>query len=204
MTYFVAGAACLRGPCRTPMLRGKDRRHPMPDSCIALTQWHPDKPHAHPLPDIWRPWLLHQGSLTERLRQHWPADFAVELLHQGWGRPCSSERSLLALPFRRWALIREVLLHGGGRPRVFARSIIPAATLKQADPRLGRLGSRALGELLFREAALKRSAFEFTTVPGQLFHTQLGDRYAETLLWGRRSCFYLGAHPLLVQEFFLP
>lgn len=165
--------------------------------------WQPHHYAAHELPSIWRDWLMDSGSLTLRLKQCWPDDFHLQLLQQRWGQPSPSERCLLQLPQRRWALVREVLLSGGGQPRVFARTLIPSRTLRLSCPKLSLLGVRALGETLFNQPALQRSAFTYGALPAHTFQPLLAGPNPNADVWGRRSLFYLAGEPLLVSEFFL-
>ncbi|NJM13556.1 MAG: chorismate lyase, partial [Synechococcaceae cyanobacterium SM1_2_3] len=93
-------------------------------------------------------WLLNSGSLTRRLRLHCQSRFQVRVLGQGWGRPMADEARALGLRLGAWAWIREVQLLGDGQPWVFARTLIPADTLRGRGRRLTRLGTRPLGEVL--------------------------------------------------------
>lgn len=159
------------------------------------------------IPAHLRPWLLDRASLTRRLQEHCPGRFAVEVLAQGWRRPMRNE--VLALGTRRTtrALVREVRLLCHGEPLVFARTVIPAATLQGRRRRLGRLGSRPLGAVLFADPSMRRGELELSCMgPGQrLFDTATRGLAARPqAIWGRRSLFFLGERPLLVQEIFLP
>ncbi|KGK41642.1 hypothetical protein LH51_13180 [Nitrincola sp. A-D6] len=145
------------------------------------------------IPIHWRPWLCERGSLTHQLRKASGGQFAVELIRLIWTQPTPAEAKILGIPVRQRALIREVHLLGKGVPWVFARSVIPAATLKGPDRRLLLLGNRSLGSLLFNDPAIRRGQLE---VCRQLHDNQL--------CWARRSVFRLSQGPLLVSEIFLP
>lgn len=149
------------------------------------------------------PWLRDAGSLTERLTRLGGGDFRVEVLCQRPMRPGPAERRRLGLGPRQWVLGREVVLHGRGRPWVFARSLVPLASLNGRLRQLRWLADRPLGGFLFRQPDLEREPMEVaelapgrSPVPGRL---QAGER-----LWGRRSVFWLAGRPLLVMEVFLP
>lgn len=160
-------------------------------------------PHHHPvwqstrrrpaIPLHWRPWLCERGSLTQQLRIACQGEFEVELLKLYWDLPSRSEALRLGIPFRQRTLIREVHLCGYGEPWVFARSIIPAATLQGDDRRLLLLGNRSLGSLLFSDPSIRRGQIEVT----RLSHQQ-------QTCWARRSVFRLQQGPILVMETFLP
>lgn len=160
---------------------------------------------AVPAP-IW-PWLLDASSLTRRLQQACGGGFRVEVVSQRWELPLLSEARVLGIKAGRHALVREVRLLCGGRPWVFARTVIPAATLTGPQRRLGHLGTRPLGGLLFRDRSMRRGALEVARIArGQpLFALACAGLSAPPpSLWGRRSLFFLRDKPLLVCEMFLP
>lgn len=155
------------------------------------------------LPPAMRASLLDSGSLTTRLVavcEH----FAVLVQRQCWGLPRPSERRLLGLYTRRYALIREVILVCDAKPVVFARSVMPAESLSGALRHLRRFGNRSLGSLLYADPHLRRSDFELANAPAALFHVPSAACAGEIPLWGRRSRFVLKAKPLMVSEIFLP
>jgi chorismate--pyruvate lyase len=116
------------------------------------------------------------------------------------------EAQALGLRAGAYALIRQVYLLCEGRPRVYARTVIPASTLR-AERRLASLGSRPLGDLLFGDAAISRGYLQAAPIPAHhpLFHlaTRKYPIDAE-IVWGRRSLFYLRSKPLLIVEIFFP
>lgn len=152
-------------------------------------------------------WLFDAGSLTRRLRQRCPGQLRVLVLRQGWTRPDRDEACALQLRLDAWAWTREVQLRCDERPWVFARTIIPARTLRGRGRRLTWLGTRPLGEALFTDPCVQRGPVEVARiVAGQRLHHRAVAGCAEPLepLWGRRSVFWLDRRPLLVCEVFLP
>ncbi|MBI1195186.1 MAG: chorismate lyase [Gammaproteobacteria bacterium] len=151
-------------------------------------------------------WLLDESSLTRRLRAQAGGDFRVRVLGQGRRRLLPEECDLLKIPRRENAIVREVLLCCRGRPWVFARTVIPLATVRGPQWRLTRLRSRPLGEALFTDRRVTRGALTPVHVlPGQRLHRIVGPASENQALWGRRSLFwYPGNKPLLVTELFLP
>lgn len=141
------------------------------------------------LPPLLRPWLFAEGSLTQRLLVESDGDFRVQILAQRWQRPAPGEARLLDLDPAARALVREVILFGAGQPWVYARSILPHATLSGDLRRLRKLQNSSLGALLFTYPGLTRRPFELACADG---------------LWGRRSRFEIDARALIVSEFFLP
>ncbi|MEH6649536.1 MAG: chorismate lyase [Motiliproteus sp.] len=159
------------------------------------------------LPRHWRSWLLDSGSLTARLKALSNGDFRVEVVSQGWGYPNLSEARALQIDPRLRVLIREVRLIGCGQPWVHARSLIPATTLTGRHRKLAHLGTRPLGEVLFKDLSMRRGAIETARLPlvadVDLNHLS-ASASAVVQAWGRRSVFRLDDKPLLVSEIFLP
>jgi chorismate lyase len=105
------------------------------------------------------------------------------------------------------ALIREVLLHCAGVPWVYARTIIPRATLTGEERRLARLRTRSLGAVLFADASTRRDETEIARLTPDDRLYQSAARACDDLppvLWARRALFRLHDKPLLVNEIFLP
>lgn len=157
---------------------------------------------ARTLPRARRELLLDRGSLTARLLRASGGDFHVELLRQDWRRPQADEARLLGINPRATAMVREVALHCCGQPWVYARSVIPASSLRGRLRQLRHLQNRSLGQLLFNDPSMRRQPFELTTLRADSAHLPAALR-AGGHLWGRRCRFEIGGQPLLVSEFFL-
>jgi chorismate--pyruvate lyase len=165
--------------------------------------------HGRPagVPARWFDWLRDDGSLTRRVLQACAGSFRVRLLHQGWGVPLASERRLLGMGRTRTALLREVELRCDELPWVFARTVIPARSLRGPARRLAHLGERPLGAVLFAAPTTRRGRVEFARlVPGQpLFEAAVANLPRPPAeLWGRRTLFFYAGKALLVNEIFLP
>lgn len=158
----------------------------------------------HMIPDQWRDWLSDTGSLTQRLLDASDGKLSVQIIRQCLDAPRLSERLALGLAPRRLALIREVILLGDGVPWVYARSVLPMATLTGSLRKLRRLDNRPLGALLFQSPSMTREPVEVAchTSANAKLPVVLG--HIDTPLWGRRSVFRLNRKPLLVSEIFLP
>ncbi len=153
-----------------------------------------------------RSWICERNSLTRRLKRSCQGRFQIRLEGQAWGRPMTDEARVLGLRPGACALIRQVYLLCEGRPRVYARTVIPSCTLR-AERRLASLGSRPLGDLLFGDASISRVHLQAAPIPAQdpLFRLATRKRPLNAgALWGRRSIFKLRGKPLLVVEIFLP
>lgn len=162
-------------------------------------RWQPAQ-RLRPPPEV-RRWLLDEGSLTTRLQGM--GRFRVQVLRHAWQAASREERQRLGLAPRSATLVREVLLYCDDVPRVYARSILPAATLRGRHRHLRRFGARSLGAHLFRHGQPRREPFELLRLPaGSHLPGMTGPAAAP--LWARRSVFYLAGQPLLVAELFLP
>lgn len=154
-----------------------------------------------------RPWLQERGSLTARLKRHYPA-FSVQLLRQGWRKPHYDELALLSLHKGVRAWVREVLLTGNAQPRVFAHSVIARQDLRSAWYGLRKIERLPLGAALFANPRVQRGALHFLKLPQvhplrKTISAHLPDIQKQTL-WARRSLFCLRGQRLLVTEVFLP
>lgn len=147
--------------------------------------------------------LLDEGSLTARLVAASGGNFAVRVQRQCWLRPLAGEREALELRPGAHALVREVTLECHGKPWVFARSVLPAASLTGELRHLRRFGARSLGALLFADPRLVRGDFALALIGPEDALVPQALRAAHAL-WARRSVFELRGRPLLVQEVFLP
>ncbi len=152
-------------------------------------------------------WLQDPGSLTARLKRNCKESFRVRMRSQGWGRSLYSEARLLGMRRGEAAVVREIELLIDEVPWVFARTVIPASSLRGPARRLTMLGTKPLGEVLFADPHTHRVVMEMAQ-----FHTRhnLFQQAVASLdtrperLWGRRTLFDLAGSRLLVNELFLP
>lgn len=194
-------------------------------AAASRTRWHRVVPA---LPGQ-RAWLTGEGSLTQRLKRA-SGRFEVVRLAQGRGGASSDEIDCIrpappggpgmqqgrrvwqrGSPRRLGVLAREVLLVCDGSPTVFAHSVIDAAALRGRWRWLAGLGSRPLGEALFRDPQVRRGPLRFRQLraPDRRYMGAAATLSARGLpvppaLWARRSVFSAGGQQLLVTELFLP
>jgi chorismate--pyruvate lyase len=148
----------------------------------------------------YRHWLQVEDSLTRRLQASFK-DFKVANVSQHWAHPLPDEADLLGLRPNQTALIREVWLQSGESLLVFARSVLPRASLRGAWRDLGQLGSRPLGAVLFADRKVSRTPLTFCKLS---CHHPISRRIDQAGLWARRSVFMRAGRAILVTETFLP
>jgi chorismate--pyruvate lyase len=158
--------------------------------------------HSNP----WRPWLTWRGSLTRLISERAPG-FRVQVLRQGPHIPNEDEYRQLGQPAHRRALVREVILHAGGKPIVFAHSIATWRDLSGTWRSVRGLGNRPLAEALFTDPLVRREAMDFARIDSAHPLWRRARRvFAQEFpaLWARRSRFVKRGRRLLVTEVFLP
>ena len=175
----------------------------MPSIDLSELLWTPKQYLPQQIPEPWRDWLFYSGSLTERLKQVFKNDFSVEIIKNGTFIPTPSEQKFLG-HVSKAACVREVLLVCDGKPKVFARSILPHSSLVGSNKELLHIGSRPLGDFLFNHPGMKRGPFEVAELPAKQLNHHLNQFYTDEMVWGRRSLFFLHDKPISVCEVFLP
>lgn len=153
-----------------------------------------------------KPWLIDHGSLTSSLRRRYP-DFKVHPVTLKFAKAIVDETNLLHIPAHKTALIREVLLFGGGQPVVFAHSVLPKSSLRGAWSGLGQLGNKPLGAALFANPKVKRAPLSYKKhFPHHVLYQKAAQHLTDkpAYLWARRSVFRLNCATILVTEVFLP
>lgn len=147
-------------------------------------------------------WLFDSASLTKRLLNQCKT-FEVYVLDQEQSSLSIDERAMFDCDDIH---CREVLLVCDGTAHVYARTLMPTATLEHANEQLKTLTNSSLGEILFNDPSMTRSNIEVcqtTSETLKVLSQQLSLPQQDTI-WGRRSMFHLNDYPLSVAEFFLP
>lgn len=150
-------------------------------------------------------WLTDAGSFMQRLKEHGVENAQVKVLKEGWALPDIEERLELALPQRSFAWVREVSIFSGNKIWMFARTVIPQATLTGRERTLQRLKNRSLGSILFRYPELVRSEFDYFCLGSAEATYKKISRYLPVVddeLWARRSRFEFNEKLLLLTEVF--
>lgn len=172
------------------------------------TQWHDADKFS--LDENLKRWLLDPKSLTARLKSNCE-QFRIELLGQRI-ESCQESEAVPLIPQDADVLVREVLLYCDDKPQVFARSLLPIASLTGKEQALANLGTQSLGQVLFNNPSLKRQVIEVAEFDATSTVVKMVKKLACTdnltpvaeNLWGRRSIFVLEGKPLMVAEVFLP
>lgn len=149
-------------------------------------------------------WLFEVGSLTAKLKSQ-SQHFEVKVLSEVTQLLSSEQAEILGVSVQQ-ALFREVILYCDGIAQVYAQSWIPLAYQNQHSQSLTSLGSKPLGEMIFKDPNLTRNTIEiakFTQQHGIAALCQYLELKLESC-WGRRSVFSLQQQKLLVCEIFLP
>jgi chorismate--pyruvate lyase len=157
--------------------------------------------------DEMRPWLSDPGSFMQRLKNHGITNAQIQILAEGWNAPFEEERRMLNLPISDEAWVREVSIQSDNRIWMYARTVIPQATLTGKERILQHLKTRSLGSILFSYPDMKRGEFDYFYIDQQ---SSWYDKIATYLtmpneiLSARRSMFTLGDKSLLLTEVFFP
>jgi chorismate-pyruvate lyase len=150
-----------------------------------------------------RSWLLTPGLLTQRIREAAGAAYSMRVLHEGPAPHAADGVAVGGAPDH----LREIEMRCGDALWLYARTRVPAATLA-AQPWLGRVGARTLGEALGEhDAVLERDPFLYALLaadtPMVARACAVAGR-APRALWVRRSAFRAGGAPFELDEVFLP
>jgi chorismate--pyruvate lyase len=150
-------------------------------------------------------WLVDDGSLTQRLRAAAGTGFGLARLGERFEdlRAADAERMGLAPPQRAW--LREVVLTDGGRPFIYAITVIPESTLA-AHRWLAELGDRPLGEAVFAAPDASREPLEVARLAAAhplAARALRATGVALEFVWARRSVLRVARRPLLVHECFV-
>lgn len=136
-----------------------------------------------------RSWLLELGPITERIKAN--GSFKLDLIKDELGVVNELDSDFLGKNIGE-IKIREVLLLSDNNPCVFARSLIPINTIKKGLSKLGELGTKPLGDILFEKEIFVKVETIFAKFS-----------QSENLYWGRKSKYLAKGYPLSVMEIFL-
>ena len=133
--------------------------------------------------------LLEEAPITKRIESN--EKFELKLLRDDLGNVSKLDRLFLG-HLSGDIKIREVILYGDKNPRVYAQSIIPVETINQGLSKLGELGTKPLGDILFEKNIFKKEDAIFA---------QFKDD--KNIFWGRKTKYNVKNKPFSVMEVFL-
>ena len=139
--------------------------------------------------EIIKSWLLEEGPITKRIESN--EKFELKLLRDDLGNVNKLDRSFLG-HLNGDMKIREVILYGNQNPRVYAQSIIPVETINQGLSKLGKLGTKPLGDILFEKNIFKKENTVFAKFKDK-----------KNIFWGRKTKYNVKNKPFSVMEVFL-
>ena len=151
-----------------------------------------------------RLWLTRPGALTQGLRGL--GCLTLEVLSETVCCARPEESGRLGLPSGHPLWQREICLLVSGVACIVAQSVTPLAATHSHWQALKRLRNRPLADILYRDRAIVRSHFEFTTLSPcmPLYRLTQAKQASSTRRYARRSVFLRAGQPLLVAEAFLP
>lgn len=171
------------------------------------TRWYNNSLFVHAPADL-RPWLIHRGSLTQRLKSLSP-QFSVIRLQQSHQLCLSDEYKVWHGQQRQYYPQREVLLLCDNIPLVWGYTIVVSRAVMRDWPFYQRLGTTPLGQRLFTDHSICRGELEFSRLyDGHPYIKRLNQVLSMPIvdnpLYARRSMFYRRQGAMLVTEVFLP
>lgn len=150
-----------------------------------------------------RSWLSTPGLLTQRIREAAGEAYSMRVLHEGAAAAGSAVRALAGATDH----LREIEMRCGDALWLYACTRVPATTLA-AQPWLGRIGMRTLGEALGeRHTVIERDPFLYALLPADAPVVARACGLAggaPQALWTRRSTFRADGAPFELDEVFLP
>lgn len=155
-------------------------------------------------------WLTASGSMTAHLQALSAQPMQVTVLAESFAPALPGEPAFLAQTDTADHLFwtRKVLLAIDKQPCMTARTLCSAASLEGEGKALQTLGTTPLGQLLFQDPNLTRTAWQYAQLPPEHPDAQMTHAAVDTplppALWARRSCFTWQGRRLLVNEIFLP
>ena len=168
---------------------------------VQFSAWlNDDAAKQHIPPAAWR-LISHQGSLTKHLRHITNHQIEHRLLSANWGCTLPSEQQALKLTEEEPAWIRHIEWRYHNNRWVFARVVIPQATVIDTQHTLPAVGVQSLGEILFLDDNPPHQTFFFSPIDKNNTDYPIE---TEAPLWARHAIVHYQNAPLLITEIFFP
>ena len=136
-----------------------------------------------------RSWLLEKGPITKRIKKN--GTFKLHLIQDKLSFVKQEDKDFIDCKSNEIKL-REVILFCENEPIVFAQTIIPFETISNGFKKLGNLGNKPLGDILF-----EKNIFTKDKVVYALFKNESG------IYWGRKAKYLVKGFKFSVMEVFL-
>ena len=134
-------------------------------------------------------WLNEPGSITSRIKSF--SNFRLKLLRDGPGEVDITEDDLIVANYEE-NNTREVILYSDEKPLIYAKSIIPLATIRLGLGVLGNLKENPLGDILFSNPEIKKKYMLFAKFESN-----------KKIFCGRKGIYTVKGYPFSVCEIFL-
>ena len=130
-------------------------------------------------------WLIENGPITKRISAkenliRYEIDIVDELEKKYLGDDVGEIK------------VREVILLGNKIPKVYAKSLIPVDTIEKGFSKLGSLGTKPLGDILFEKDIFNKTDTIYSTFSDEV-----------NIFWGRKTKYLVKNLPFSVMEIFL-
>ena len=134
-------------------------------------------------------WLIENGPITKRISVN--EDFELNLIRDEIDKVNEIDEKYLGNCVGD-IKVREVILLGNKMPKVYAKSLIPVNTIKNGFSKLGNLGTKPLGDILFEKDIFKKVDVTYSTFSDEV-----------NIFWGRKTKYLVKNLPFSVMEIFL-
>ena len=139
--------------------------------------------------DSVKSWLTENGPITKRISVN--EDFELSLIRDEINKVDETDKKYLNNEVGD-IKVREVILLGNKIPKVYAKSLIPVDTIEKGFSKLGSLGTKPLGDILFEKDIFNKTDTIYSTFSDEV-----------NIFWGRKTKYLVKNLPFSVMEIFL-
>ncbi len=139
--------------------------------------------------DYIKSWLIENGPITKRISDN--ENFELNLIRDEIDEVDERDKKYLG-NITGDIKVREVILLGNKVPKVYAKSLIPVHTIEEGFSKLGSLGTKPLGDILFEKDIFNKVDVVYSTF-----------KHEVNIFWGRKTKYLVKNLPFSVMEIFL-
>ena len=139
--------------------------------------------------DYIKSWLIENGPITKRISDN--ENFELNLIRDEIDEVDERDKKYLG-NITGDIKVREVILLGNKVPKVYAKSLIPVHTVEEGFSKLGSLGTKPLGDILFEKDIFNKVDVLYSTF-----------KHEVNIFWGRKTKYLVKNLPFSVMEIFL-